>query len=85
MLTLAIESSAKAASVCLCRDGERIAQSDQRSGLTHSRTLLPMIESMFAHTEIRPEEIPGMIGSKDRKNAGPTAPPQGLCMMKVDY
>ncbi len=35
--------------------------------------------------EIRPEEIPGMIGSKDRKNAGPTAPPQGLCMMKVDY
>ena len=57
MLTLAIESSAKAASVCLCRDGERIAQSDQRCGLTHSRTLLPMIESMFAHTEIRPEEI----------------------------
>ena len=35
--------------------------------------------------EIRPEEIPGIIESKDRKNAGPTAPPQGLCMMKVDY
>lgn len=35
--------------------------------------------------EIRPEDITGIIESKDRKNAGPTAPPQGLCMMKVDY
>ena len=35
--------------------------------------------------EIHPEAIPGIIESKDRKNAGPTAPPQGLCMMKVDY
>ena len=34
MLILALESSAKAASVALCRDGVLIAQSQQCSGLT---------------------------------------------------
>jgi tRNA threonylcarbamoyladenosine biosynthesis protein TsaB len=46
MLTLAFESSAKAASAALVRDGELFAQSIQCSGLTHSRTLLPMAEDM---------------------------------------
>ena len=52
MLMLAIESSAKAASVALCRDGELLAQSYQRSGLTHSRTLLPMAEDLLKNTDI---------------------------------
>ena len=47
MLTLAFESSAKAASVCLCNDGKLVAQSTQCSALTHSRTLLPMAEDML--------------------------------------
>ena len=47
MLILALESSAKAASVALCRDGVLIAQSQQCSGLTHSCTLLPMAEQML--------------------------------------
>ena len=47
MLILAFESSAKAASVALTRDGQLIAQSFQNNGLTHSRTLLPMAESMM--------------------------------------
>lgn len=51
MLILAIESTAKAASAALCRDGELLSQSFQRSGLTHSRTLLPMIEDMLKNTE----------------------------------
>ena len=47
MLTLAFESSAKAASVALC-DGETlIAQTTQNCGLTHSVTLLPMAESLL--------------------------------------
>ncbi|MBQ7736820.1 MAG: tRNA (adenosine(37)-N6)-threonylcarbamoyltransferase complex dimerization subunit type 1 TsaB [Oscillospiraceae bacterium] len=57
MLILAIESSAKAASAALCRDGELIAQSFQRSALTHSRTLLPMIEDLFRNTEIPKESV----------------------------
>jgi tRNA threonylcarbamoyladenosine biosynthesis protein TsaB len=51
MLTLAFESTAKAASVALCRDGALIAQYFQNSGLTHSRTLLPMAEALLKNTE----------------------------------
>jgi len=32
-----------------------------------------------------PEEMPKIIMSKNRQNAGPTAPPQGLCLHHVDY
>ncbi len=35
--------------------------------------------------EITPDDIDRIIESGERKNAGPTAPPEGLCMMKVDY
>ena len=50
MLILALESSAKAASVALCRDGELLAESTQCSALTHSRTLLPMAEDLLKNT-----------------------------------
>jgi len=52
MLILAFESSAKAASVALVRDGRLISQSGQCSGLTHSRTLLPMAEDLLKNTEL---------------------------------
>ena len=45
MLTLAFESSARPASAALVRDGALISQYTQCSGLTHSRTLLPMVVS----------------------------------------
>ena len=47
MLILAFESSAKAASAALCRDGSLVSQYSQCSMLTHSRTLLPMAEDML--------------------------------------
>ena len=47
MKILALESSAKAASVCLWEDGVLLAESYQNSGLTHSRTLLPMCQTML--------------------------------------
>lgn len=57
MLTLAFESSAKAASVALC-DGEQfISQSIQCSGLTHSCTLLPMAEDLLKNTGLTMKEI----------------------------
>ena len=46
MKILALESSASACSVALCQDGTLIAQSFQCSGLTHSRTLLPMVHKI---------------------------------------
>jgi universal bacterial protein YeaZ len=57
MLTLAFESSAKAASVCLARDEELIAQYTQCSALTHSKTLLPMAEDMLKNTEISLNDV----------------------------
>ena len=51
MLVLALESSAKAASVALMQDDTLICQYSQCSGLTHSRTLLPMVEDMLKNTD----------------------------------
>ena len=47
MKILALESSAAACSAALCRDGVLVAQFFQNSGLTHSRTLLPMVHDML--------------------------------------
>ena len=52
MRILALESSAKAVSAAICEDGRLIAQSYQNSGLTHSRTLLPLVEDMLKNTEL---------------------------------
>lgn len=57
MLILGIETSAKSCSAALCRDGELLAQSYERTGLTHSRTLLPMIENLLANTETQKKAI----------------------------
>ena len=47
MKILALESSAAAASAAVCEDEELIALSLQRTGLTHSATLLPMLEDLL--------------------------------------
>lgn len=57
MKILALESSALAASVCLTEDETPIAQFFQNSGLTHSRTLLPMTEELLKSCGVRLEEV----------------------------
>ena len=57
MLTLAFASAAKSASVALVRDGALVASYTQCSGLTHSRTLLPMAEDLLKNTETRLQDI----------------------------
>lgn len=57
MLTLAFESSARAASTALTRDGALLAQYSQCTALTHSRTLLPMAEAMLKNTELTLSEV----------------------------
>ena len=57
MKILALESSAVAASVCLCEDEKLIAQSFENSGLTHSVTLLPMAEEMLARCGVPLEAV----------------------------
>lgn len=57
MLILALESSAKAASCALCRDEFLLAQSFQNSGLTHSVTLLPMVEDLLKNCSVSLDEV----------------------------
>ena len=47
MNILALESSATACSAALCEDETLLAQSFQHCGLTHSVTLMPMVEDML--------------------------------------
>lgn len=47
MKILAIEASAVAASAAVCEDERILAQSFQNNGLTHSVTLLPMVERLL--------------------------------------
>lgn len=57
MKILALESSATACSVALCEDEAIIAQFSQNSGLTHSRTLMPMAENLLANCGRTLEEV----------------------------
>ena len=57
MMILALESSAAACSAALCRDGELVAQSYQNSGLTHSRTLLPMVHDLLKNCGVSLEQV----------------------------
>ena len=57
MLILAFESSAKAASAALVKDGKLISQYSQCSDLTHSRTLLPMGEDMLKNAELKLSDV----------------------------
>ena len=52
MKILALESSAKAASCAVLADGIPLACAWQSTGLTHSRTLLPMVRDMLRSSEV---------------------------------
>jgi tRNA threonylcarbamoyladenosine biosynthesis protein TsaB len=57
MKILAIESSATAASVAVTEDEFLLAQSFQNTGLTHSRTLMPMAEDLLKNCGLTLQEI----------------------------
>lgn len=57
MLILGIEAAAKVAGAALYQNGRIIAEQMTGAGLTHSETLLPMIDSVFKAAGCRPEEL----------------------------
>ena len=57
MLILAMESSAKAASAALVQDGALLAQAFSCSGLTHSRTLLPMADQVLQTAGVKLADV----------------------------
>ncbi len=52
MRILALETSAKSVSCAVVEDGAVLARSFQCTGLTHSRTLLPMVDAMLENAEL---------------------------------
>ncbi len=60
MKLLSIESSAVSAAVCIT-DGEKlVASSFQNCGLTHSRTILPMVEQLCANCGLSLAQMDGI-------------------------
>ena len=57
MRILALETSAKSVSCAVVEDGAVLARSFQRTGLTHSRTLLPMVDATLQNAEISLDSI----------------------------
>ena len=52
MMILALETTAKAASCAVLQEGMPLATAWQATGLTHSRTLMPMVEDMLKNSEL---------------------------------
>ncbi len=57
MRILALETSAVCASVAVTEDEKLIAQSFQRSGLTHSATLMPMVSDLLKNAGLKLEDM----------------------------
>ena len=63
MKILAVDTSAKAASTAIVENGKIIAESFINTQLTHSQTMLPMIENMLKSCNVSLEEIDGFAVS----------------------
>lgn len=57
MLILGLESTAKAASAALYKDGEQLGLSVLRCGLTHSRTLLPLTNALLENAGVELKDL----------------------------
>lgn len=56
MKILALETSAKAVSAAISESGRILASGYQDTGLTHSRTLMPIVEHLFQNTGLTLED-----------------------------
>lgn len=57
MKILALETSAKAVSAAVSEDGKILASGYQDTGLTHSRTLMPIVEHLFRNTGLTLQDM----------------------------
>lgn len=57
MKILAVETSAKSVSTAVVENGAPLAYAYQCTGLTHSRTLMPMVDAMLKNAELTMEQI----------------------------
>ena len=69
-------------------DIENVGRKNLREAVYQIKKLLGKeILVTAGHTSIslNPERMPEILEARNRQLAGPTAPPGGLCLMKVDY
>lgn len=57
MKILALETSAKSVSVAVTEDGVPLASSYQNTGLTHSRTLMPLLDAMLTSSGLELQDM----------------------------
>lgn len=57
MKILALETSAKSVSTAVTEDGALLAHSYQNTGLTHSRTLMPLVDAMLKNSGLTPSQM----------------------------
>lgn len=60
MKILALETSAKSVSATVTEDGAVLAYAYQNTGLTHSRTLMPLVDAMLKNSGVTLQEL-GLI------------------------
>lgn len=83
----AVEDSVRDVFLCdVSRWGERYTVEVAADGFLYNmvRIIVGTLADV-AYGAKRPEEIPGILASCDRKNAGRTAPPEGLYLAEVYY
>lgn len=66
MRILAMDSSAVSASCALLEDGKLIGEQYLNVGLTHSQTLMPLVEQLLAAAHVKPARVDGFA-----VNSGP--------------
>ena len=57
MKILALETSAKAVSAAVCENGKILCSGYQDTGLTHSRTLMPIVEHILKNTDLTTADL----------------------------
>lgn len=57
MKVLAVDSSAKTASVAVSEDGKLISECFVNAALTHSRTLMPMVNNVLSQADLKIDDI----------------------------
>ena len=57
MKILALETSAKAVSAAVAEDGKILCSGYQDTGLTHSRTLMPIVEHILKNTDLKMADV----------------------------
>ena len=73
-------------SLDVIQDGREIVLRVKGNGFLYNMVRIIAGTLIKAGTgDIRPQDIPGIIESRDRQLAGPTAPARGLTLVDIDY